>query len=85
MEFIKLLPQEVQDKILVNLVACNERGENYKQSWLNSDTDEYGVKSAFSWDITPEGYDYWNDIDDKMESLRKELQKRKIASILGKL
>lgn len=48
-------------------LSCNidreKRGSIFREAILNGNSGMCTISSAFVWTFTPEGYDYWLDID----------------------
>lgn len=64
LEIIESFDEETKAKFIKNCNGLN-RFMNYDW-WLNKDIGDYlsdGIGGAFGWDSTPEGYDFWEDID----------------------
>jgi hypothetical protein len=68
-EFLKLLPEEVQEKIKANTIA-----ESSPATWEYHLTQrvgsmEYVIGGGFIWSNSPEGIDYWVGISRKYKHL----------------
>lgn len=62
-EWIKLLPSDIRNKFLINLVSCVPDGEDIS-NYLNQEFDDLDsvIRFSFHWDDTPEGERYWKKI-----------------------
>jgi hypothetical protein len=68
-EFLKLLPEEVQEKIKANTIA-----ESSHATWeylLTQRVDSVApvIGGGFIWSNSPEGIEYWVGISDKYKHL----------------
>ena len=63
---------ELQERFKTN---CNELNKDYSfEEWINISENHYNYKnyrvnigSAFVWSMSPEGHQFWSDIDKSIE------------------
>jgi hypothetical protein len=73
--------KEVQQKFIDNcnkdLIGLLPSEESFFEKWVNGKKTTPGIGGAFVFNKTPEGYKYWNDIDDEFRENEKNQKKEK--------
>ena len=62
-QWYRSLPDELQDKVAYN---CNALNKSYRFVQWYDDKRTVDLGGAFSWRHTPEGFDFWYDINRKL-------------------
>ena len=63
-EWYRSLPNYLQDKVACN---CNALNKSYRFVQWYDDKRTLSLGGAFSWKDTPEGFDFWYDINATLE------------------
>lgn len=69
-QWYRSLPNDLQDKVAHN---CNALNEHWRFVQWYDDERTLRLDSAFSWKDTPEGFDFWCDINETLKQY-EELQ-----------